>query len=64
MTTLWIERRPATFLALGIAPQMGLETKTKGFLHMSKACRHRCVTLIMRSGFSPRGEPLGFEPPL
>ncbi len=45
-------------------PTPGLEPKTKGFLHMSKARRHRHVTLIMRSGFSPRGEPLGFEPPL
>ncbi len=45
-------------------PAPGLETKTKGFLHMSKARRHRRMTLIMQSGFSPRGEPLGFEPPL
>ncbi len=45
-------------------PAPGLGTKTKGFLHMSKARSHRHVTLIMRSGFSPRVEPLGFEPPL
>ncbi len=45
-------------------PVPGLETKTKAFLHMSKARRHRRVTLIIRSGFSPRGESLGFAPPL
>ncbi len=32
-------------------PAPGPETKTKGFLHMSKARRHCWVTLIMRSGF-------------
>ncbi len=45
-------------------PAPGLETKTKGFLHMSKTRKHRRVTLIIQSGFSPRGESLGFEPPL
>ncbi len=38
-------------------PAPGPETKTKGFLHMSKARRHRRMTLIMRSGF-----PLGENP--
>ncbi len=31
---------------------------------MSKTRKHRRVTLIIQSGFSPRGESLGFEPPL
>uniref|UniRef100_A0A673FXM1 Alpha-mannosidase n=1 Tax=Sinocyclocheilus rhinocerous TaxID=307959 RepID=A0A673FXM1_9TELE len=31
---------------------------------MSKARKHRCVTLIIRSGFPLRGESLGPEPPL
>ncbi len=35
----------------------GPETRTKGFLHMSKARRHRRMTLIMQSGF-----PLGENP--
>ncbi len=38
----------------------GPETKTKGFLHMSKARRHRCVTLIMQSGFHLGENPLSW----
>ncbi len=39
------------------APNTGPWYKNQGFLHMFKACRHRRVTLIMRSRF-----PLGENP--
>ncbi len=39
------------------APRTGPWDKNQGFLHMSKARRHRRVTLIMRNGF-----PLGENP--
>ncbi len=39
------------------APSPGRWDKNQGFLHMSKARRHRRVTLIMQSGF-PLGENL------
>ncbi len=40
------------------APSTRPSDKNQGFLHMSKACRHRHVTFIMRRGFPLRENPL------
>ncbi len=43
------------------APSTGPWDKKQGFLHMSKARRHRRVTLIMRSGFPLGNNPVVFS---